>query len=146
MNRILADESLGNITGLGGYNPTGTDISSYTSSVELIISNTLAVLSIIGGIMFTIYFLTGALSWITSGGDQGKVDKAKKMMTGAAIGVIIIGLSYGIAFIVSQVLGISILEPGTVIQNLLFNNSMSGGAGGSGARLPGDSFTPPDRP
>lgn len=94
------------------------DVGSYASSLELIISNTLAVLTIIGAIMFSIFFLIGGLTWITAGGDQGKVDDAKKKMTGAAIGLIIIGLSYSIAFIVSKVLGIDILNPAQTIQTL----------------------------
>ena len=120
MNRLLTDQELSGISGPDSpYIPdSGSGIGAYTSSLELIISNTLAVLTVIGAIMFSIFFLIGGLTWITGGGDQGKVDDAKKKMTGAAIGLIIIGLSYSIAYIVSKVVGIDILYPGKTIQGL----------------------------
>ena len=102
------------------YTPkTGSSADQYLSSFEKIISNTLAVLSIIGAIMFAVNFLIGALNWISAGGDQGKIDKAKKQMTSAAIGLIVIAVSYAITYIVGLVTGINILYPGEAIQNIM---------------------------
>ena len=79
---------IGDIEGIGGYVPSpGTEGATEVSSL---ISNIVGFLTIIGGIMFLIYFVLGGLSWITAGGDPGKVDEAKKKMTGAAIGMIIV--------------------------------------------------------
>ncbi|MCE7897737.1 MAG: hypothetical protein DPW11_02465 [bacterium] len=108
------------ITTPGGYQPGG-GIDGSTSAVEKLISNTLVVLTVIAGIAFVLYFLLGGLNWITAGGDKGKIDKAKGMMTGGAIGLIIIVLSYSITWIVSAALGLNILEPGVLIQGLTFN-------------------------
>lgn len=108
------------ITTPGGYQP-GSGIDGSTSAVEKLISNTLVVLTVVSGISFVLYFLLGGLNWITAGGDKGKIDKAKGMMTGGAIGLIIIVLSYSITWIVGKALGLNILEPGTIIQGLTFN-------------------------
>ena len=119
MTKLLANQPLDAISGLSGYQPTGTKPENYFNTGEKIISNILAILSILGGIYFTVYFLIGGINWITAGGDQGKIDKAKKQMTGAAIGLIIISASYAISYIVSIVTGINILEPGKLLQNLI---------------------------
>lgn len=119
---IAQGVQLKGIQGLGGYDPdTSSDVTSYASALETIISNSLAVMSIVGGIMFMIYFLTGGITWITAGGDQSKIEQAQKKMTGAAIGLIIIGLSYSLAYIISTVLGFEVLNPAQTIQTLVFN-------------------------
>lgn len=108
---------LGNITTPGGYQP-GSDLASSTSAVEKILSNVLVVLTIVAGISFVLYFLLGGLNWITAGGDKGKIDKAKSMMTGGAIGMIVIVVSYAIVWIVGKALGIDILNPGTLLNTI----------------------------
>lgn len=118
MKHLIADVNLGGITGLNAYDKGVEGISGYGGALEKLISNTIATLTIIGGLMFIIYFLVGGLSWITAGGDQGKIENAKKKMTGAAIGIIIIALSYSISYIISQVVGIDILNPSKVLQGL----------------------------
>jgi hypothetical protein len=102
----------GEITPQAGGYKTGLTTGLESANVfEKLISNALAAITIVGGLMFVLYFLLGALNWTTSGGDKAKIDKAKSMMTNAAIGLIIILLSYSIAYIVGAVLGIKILEP-----------------------------------
>ncbi len=109
------------ITTPGGYQPTGGDIGGSTGPIESLISNTLVVLTVVAGLAFTIYFLLGGLNWITAGGDKGKIDKAKAMMSNGAIGIIIIAVSYAIVWIVGTALGLNILEPGKIIGGLKFN-------------------------
>ena len=109
------------ITAPGGYNPKGSGIGDSTGAVEKLISNVLVVLTVVAGIAFALYFLLGGLNWITAGGDKGKIEKAKGMMTNGAIGIIVIALSYAITWIVGKALGIDILNPGTIINGLKVN-------------------------
>lgn len=54
----------------------------------------------VGGLMVIIYFLWGAIEWITAGGDSGKVGKARDKITQAVIGlVILVGSFVIIAFL-----------------------------------------------
>ncbi|HUW21519.1 MAG TPA: hypothetical protein VMW41_02505, partial [Candidatus Bathyarchaeia archaeon] len=69
--------------------------------------------------MFVLYFLLGGLQWVTSSGEADKVEKAKKEMTNAAIGMIIVVAAYGIIFVVGRVLGMEILNPADYIINFL---------------------------
>lgn len=120
MTKLLADVGFSQITTPGGYQPQG-GIDGATGAVEKLISNVLVVLTVVAGISFTLYFLLGGLNWITAGGDKGKIDKAKDMMTGGATGIIVITVSYSIVWIVGKALGLNILEPGTIINGLKFN-------------------------
>ena len=107
------------ITTPGGYQP-GTGTAGSTSAVEKLISNVLVVLTVVAGIAFTLYFLLGGLNWITAGGDKGKIEKAKSMMTSGAIGMIVIAVSYAITWIIGRALSIDILNPATIINGIKF--------------------------
>lgn len=83
--------------------------------LETFISKMVGMLTAVAGIAFLLYFLIGALSWITAGGDKGKTDSAQKQMTNAAIGLIAVVVAYFIAAIISFVLGIDFLNPITIL-------------------------------
>jgi cytochrome bd-type quinol oxidase subunit 2 len=114
------EQSLGGpIGGFDAYNPGAAGEAEYLSSAELLISNVLTVLTIVGGIMFSLYFLLGGLTWITAGGKSEKIEKAKGMMTNGAIGIIVIAVSYSIVWIIGKVVGIDILTPGQTLQDTI---------------------------
>jgi hypothetical protein len=75
-------------TGLGGSQPT--------TVAAVLINAFLGVLAIIG-IVLIVY---GGFIWMTSAGNTEKVDKAKKLLISATIGLAIILASYGIALYV----------------------------------------------
>lgn len=57
------------------------------------------------GIIFTIVLLLGGILYITSRGNQTQLDRAKKTLTAAIIGLLIVTLSYTIIWIFAGVLG-----------------------------------------
>ncbi len=121
----MADINFDQITTPGGYQP-GDDLAGSTGALEAVISNVLVVFTIIAGLAFSIYFLLGGLTWITAGGDKGKIDKAKAMMTNGAIGIIVVAVSYAVVWIVGRALGLDILEPGKAIQeSIIFGRGMN---------------------
>jgi amino acid transporter len=56
------------------------------------------------GIISFIIFLYAGFTWMTAGGDVGKVDNAKKMLSSAVIGLIIITSAYFITSYIVQYL------------------------------------------
>jgi len=120
--KAQAGVPLGNLQPLPeGYDPgvTGKDVSPAAATLTKIFSNTFGVLTIVGGLMFILYFVLGGIAWLTSSGQRENVEKAKSQMTNAAIGLIIVVASYAISFIIGKVLGIDILNPGRyIIENL----------------------------
>lgn len=81
------------VIGTLGNDPTkaksGALFTSYFVNLWRVIMN-------IGTIMVMIYFIWGAVEWITSGGDKGKTEAARNRITNAAIGLIILVSSFTI--------------------------------------------------
>jgi cytochrome bd-type quinol oxidase subunit 2 len=82
------------------------------NNVELFISNMIGLLTIVAGLFFVFYFIMGGLNWITAGGEQGKIEKARDQMVQSVIGMVVIVISYGLMGIIGKFLGIDILQPG----------------------------------
>lgn len=116
--KYLADITLDPIQNPSAYQ--AGDIGTTTTSFENLLSNVLIVLTIVAGLAFVLWFLIGGLTWITAGGKSDKVEQAKTMMTNGAIGLIIVAVSYAIAWIVGAAVGIPILEPGELINRFTF--------------------------
>lgn len=64
---------------------------------------------IIGAVIFFFMFLTGAIAWISSGGDKQSLETAKGKITSALTGLVILLASFAIIRFVEEFFGISIL-------------------------------------
>lgn len=95
-----------------------TALASAGTEFERFLSNTIGTITVIAGLAFLLFFVFGGLQWILAGGDQGKVDQAKKQMTNSAIGLIIVIVSYAIIGVISSVVGLNILNPAREILRL----------------------------
>jgi hypothetical protein len=76
--------------------------SSYSSSVI----NMLLGLS---GVAAFVFLLWGGLQWITAGSDKDAVDKARKKIMQALIGLVIVFSSYAILFILRTLFNVNIV-------------------------------------
>jgi len=54
------------------------------------------------GMVFFIYFIYGGFKWMTATGSPEKVEKAKKLIINAVIGLAIIALAYTISYFIIQ--------------------------------------------
>lgn len=73
-------------------------------SIATIIGNIISGLLGVLGIVFFILLIYGGAIWMTASGDTAKVDKAKKILTSAIIGLVIIMVAYAVtSFIVDRV-------------------------------------------
>lgn len=87
---------------LGG----GRDVSSQSALGNIF--NQLITLVIIAGAFLVFYhMLMGALEWIQSAGEKEKIEKARKRMTNAVIGLVILMCVWTLFFVLtSDILGI----------------------------------------
>ncbi len=71
---------------------------------------------IIGGFFVLYELVTGGLNWILSSGDKEKVEKARKQITNAIIGLIILFVTIAIVALLEQVFGfgMGITKPITI--------------------------------
>jgi hypothetical protein len=101
------------IWGIGKYQE-GADLKTGSLLTEFL-SSMITTLTVVASLAFAIYFIIGGLKWITSGGDKTKAEEAKTQMTQAAIGLIVVVVAYFIIGIISNVLGLNILDPAAVL-------------------------------
>lgn len=73
--------------------------------VQTILINVIGIFFTVGGLGVVIYFVWGAVDWILSGGDKEKIGNARKKMTHAIIGLVLLSLSYVVINIVGLVVG-----------------------------------------
>lgn len=83
------------------------------------LSNIVGVMTVFAGIAFLIYFIIGALTWTTSGGNPEQLNKAKSQMGTALVGLFVALLTLPVAYIVSRLTGLDILNPIKILPRLL---------------------------
>jgi len=84
----------------------------------------------LGGLAVILFFVLGAIDWITAGGDKGKIESARSRMTNSIIGLVLLVGSFTLLGFLSKLLfgdNFNILEltiPGIgVTQNQAESNS-----------------------
>lgn len=120
MKQLAANptSSVGNIFGTvappgpSGLNDPGTGLSQLiTTGIQLAFS--------IAGIMLLFYLFYGAFLYISSGGEEEKVAKARNTITYAVIGIVLLIASLTIFIVVAgNILGIIKVKNGGIIFNL----------------------------
>ena len=81
---------------------------------------------LVGALILLVYLILGAINWITSGGDKGKVESARNKITQALIGFVILVFVYTLYTFILNVLGVDLGQDAGV-------SGSSGGSGGGGA-------------
>jgi hypothetical protein len=57
----------------------------------------------VGGLMVVLYFIWGALEWITAGGDQSKIQKGRDRIIQSVIGMILLAGSFIIITLINTI-------------------------------------------
>lgn len=92
----------------------------FSGGLSSIISNILGIITLIAGVSFLVYFILGAINWITSAGDTNKIQTARQQVLNAVIGITITAISYPAVYVISQLLGVPFKDPETLFNSLLF--------------------------
>lgn len=107
MNKIAASGPGGGI-----INPL-VNVSSGSDSTTFfpeLITNVITLLLIGGVLIFFFYFIFGAIKWISSGGDKGKVESARGTIAQALIGLVILFSTFAIVELIGNIFGVNILS------------------------------------
>ena len=85
--------------------PTGGMITLPFENPTLgeVLSFAIRTLFTVAGLAALLYLIMGALSWVTSGGDKEKVDKAQQKIQAAVIGLIVLVAVIALAITLEQV-------------------------------------------
>jgi hypothetical protein len=65
---------------------------------------------VLAGLVAFFYLLLGGLQWILAGGDKEGTEKARKRITAALIGLVIVFSAYAIIILASNFLGVPLLN------------------------------------
>lgn len=103
---------------LGGEDVDVSSGDTALTAAETLISRIIGFLTVLAGIFFIIYFILGALSWVTAGGDQSKIQKARDQIVQGVIGLIVIVGAYAVVGIIGSVVGINILNPAAQLRTI----------------------------
>lgn len=91
-----------------GGTKTGATTDMGGKGLGAIISQLIGALFVAGFLLSFFFLMLGGVSWITSGGDKTKLEKARDQITNAIIGLIIVGGAFAIAALVSQFFGLDL--------------------------------------
>ena len=101
------------------YTPGNPNEDNILLATVTAISNALGILTVLAGLFFIFYFLIGAIMWLTSGGDSGKLTKARDQMLHGVIGLVIVVVSYSVIGFIGTLLGLDLLDIDTQIRALI---------------------------
>lgn len=77
-------------------------------SFGILISKFLMVAMVIGALMLLLNLLWGGIQWIVSGGDKGKIEKARDKITQSVVGLIVLASTVAIFVMIQNFLGIEV--------------------------------------
>lgn len=87
------------------WNAAGCDGTTDDDLPQIIVGILNAII-FVSGLVATVFVLIGGINYMTSTGDPGKVDKAKKTILYACIGLVITVLAFAIVnFIITNIIG-----------------------------------------
>lgn len=104
-------------------------VSVTTYTIPQIITTALNLLLIASALGGFFYLLIGAVQWITTGGEKEGLEKARKKITQALIGLAIVFSVYAVGFLVNTVFNVDIFH--LCIPSLVGSACSSGGSSGS---------------
>lgn len=84
--------------------------SQGVSLLEGLLQTIIGALLIIAILSFFLFFLIGAIRWITSGGDKAHVEAARGAITTSLIGLLVAFSIFAIVKLVETIFGISLLK------------------------------------
>ncbi len=94
---------------------TTEDVGNKLNSV---LSSIVGVLTAVAGLWFFIQFILAGIAWISAGGDKGALETARNKIFNSIIGLIIVVSAYILVAVVGSILGLNILNPGEILQNI----------------------------
>ena len=108
----MAADNLRNAFGDNLKQVAGSDGAGYHTDAEpeTLVGEIIAVVLSFLGVVFLILMIYGGFLWMTAGGSEQRVEKAKKLITAAIIGLIVVVSAYAISHLLVTTLGDETLE------------------------------------
>ncbi|MBI4029509.1 MAG: hypothetical protein HY376_04060 [Candidatus Blackburnbacteria bacterium] len=115
---LLANESLGNIKGLGPLGDPNAFPEGTGGLLEKLLSNIIGFLTVGAILWFIVQIVIGGYSLMTAGGDPKGAADARQRIINAVIGLVVVFIALVFVSVIGFLLGIDILKIGNFINNL----------------------------
>jgi len=102
-----AEVPLGDVTNPGLKPGVGTE----ETGLEDLISRFIGAATIVAGLALVTLFIFGAIKWSTASGDKAQLDEAKKTITNAVIGLVLVVTAMIFVSIIQKILGVDLISP-----------------------------------
>jgi hypothetical protein len=79
-------------------------------NIGALMSNVLALLFFLAGLLTFFFIVVGGIQWITAGGDAKAAQAARDRITAAVVGLIVVVAAFAITLILGQVFGIDLFD------------------------------------
>lgn len=90
--------------------PGRPDMNEAPALVGNTLSNILTLLLIVAGVAFFFMFVLGGIKWIASGGDKEKIEGAKKQISSALIGLVLILCLFAVTNLIYHLFGVNLIK------------------------------------
>ena len=123
--------------GFKGFGPLG----NVTSSIEAIetfskfITSTIGIMTVVAVIWFIFIFITGAIAWMSAGGDKNALEAAKKRITTGIIGLAVTVIAIFVIDLIGNLIGIKDILNIPYWFNLITGSGGTTGGGGGGRTI-----------
>jgi hypothetical protein len=118
----LISQSIGQpLKGLGPLGLEGFDASSAGDKFSKFISTAIGLMTLIAFIWFLFLLITGAIGYMTAGGDKNAVQAAGKRFSNAIVGVVVLIAAIFILVLIGYLMGLDmrqVLDPGLFLSNV----------------------------
>lgn len=104
MNHVLAQLKNPVIPKLIGEGPK----EGGSVAIGLLLSRIFSGLFLLAFITAFLYLITGAMHWITSGGDKTKLEEARNRIIHSIVGIVVVASSWAIIALVGQFIGLDL--------------------------------------
>lgn len=110
MTNLIAQSSipLAPPGGFRGFGPLG-NVTSSTEAIKTFskfISSTIGIMTIVAILWFIFILITGAIAWMSAGGDKAALETAKKKITTGLIGLVVLIAAIFIIDLIGNLIGI----------------------------------------
>lgn len=87
-----------------------SETQSYSDSFASLVGSLISIVMPVAALLLLLYLIWGAIEWITSGGDKGKLEKSRQRITTGIIGIIIVSATVSLFMLMQQILNVCILN------------------------------------
>ena len=88
----------------------GNNTMDHNANFGNTLGGTLDIVMVVALLILLAYLICGAFEWMTSGGDSGKLQKARDRMLHAIIGILLLSATLAIFMFIQYLLGIDIIS------------------------------------